>query len=107
MSNKNTEYVIRIGPSDKYRHLHISERGKIMYFRVQYETKINNVWYPVVRYDTAHGFAHRDILNKKGGIKKTPLFNQDYNDALTFAETDLRTNWEYYKQRFFEEEENG
>jgi len=77
-----------------------------MFFRVQYETKVNNTWYPVVRYDTAHGFAHRDILNKKGSVKKTPLFNQNYNDALTFAENDLKTNWEYYKQRFLEEE-NG
>ncbi|MDL1964286.1 MAG: hypothetical protein LWW98_08155 [Deltaproteobacteria bacterium] len=34
-----------------------------MFFRVQYETKINQIWYPVVRYDTAHGFAHRDLLN--------------------------------------------
>jgi len=106
MSKGKTEYVIRIGPSDRYRHLHISEKGKIMFFRVQYETKVNNTWYPVVRYDTAHGFAHRDILNKKGSVKKTPLFNQNYNDALTFAENDLKTNWEYYKQRFLEEE-NG
>jgi hypothetical protein len=106
MSNKKTEYVIRIGHSDRYRHLHISEKRKIMFFRVQYETKVNNIWYPVVRYDTAHGFAHRDILDKKGSVRKTPLFNQDYNDALIFAENDLKTNWEYYKQRFLEEE-NG
>lgn len=72
MSNKKTEYAIRIGHSDRYRHLHISEKGKIMFFRVQYETRVNNTWYPVVRYDTAHGFAHRDILDKKGSVKKTP-----------------------------------
>jgi hypothetical protein len=42
------------------------------------------------------------MLNKKGIVKKTPLFNQDYNDALTFAENDLKANWEYYKQRFLE-----
>lgn len=85
MSNKKIEYVIRIGTYDRYRHLHIKEKGKIVFFRVQYETKIADKWYPVVRYDTSHGFAHRDIIKKKGNIKKTPLFNQDYNDALTFA----------------------
>jgi hypothetical protein len=105
MNGKKVEYVIRIGPFDRYRHLHISERRKILFFRVQYETKINEIWYPVVRYDTAHGFAHRDILNRKGSVKKTPLFNQDYNDALTFAENDLKSNWEYYKQRFLEEKD--
>ena len=53
-------------------------------------------------YDTAHGFAHRDLLSINKQIVKTPLFNQDYNDALTFAENDLKSNWEYYKKRFLE-----
>ena len=39
MPNRRVEYVLRIGPSDRYRHLHIEERGKIVFFRVQYETK--------------------------------------------------------------------
>lgn len=100
---RKTEYVFRLGPSDRYRHLHIKEKGKIIFFRAQYETKINDIWYPVVRYDTAHGFAHRDSLNIKGHMIKTPLFKQNYNDALTFAENDLKSNWEYYKRRFLEE----
>jgi hypothetical protein len=103
MSEKKIEYFIRIGPNDRYRHLHIKEKGRILYFRVQYETSLNNVWYPVVRYDTAHGFAHRDLLNIKGETKKTPLFNQDFNDALSFAESDLKNNWKQYKNRFLEE----
>ncbi|MFA4828275.1 MAG: hypothetical protein WC855_04620 [Thermodesulfovibrionales bacterium] len=102
MYRKQVEYIIRIGPSDRYRHLHVKERGKIVFFRVQYETKIDNIWYPVVRYDTAHGFAHRDLMSLKGSVEKTPLFNQDYNDALTFAESDLKSNREYYKKRFLE-----
>jgi len=95
------EYIIRIGPADRYRHFHIQERGRIVFFRVQYEAKMNRIWYPVVRYDTAHGFAHRDLMDIKGNIEKTPLFNQDYNDALTFAEKDLKLNWVHYKGRFF------
>ena len=94
------EYILRIGPSDRYRHLHIQEKGKIVFFRIQYETIINEVWYPLARYDTAHGFAHRDLMDFKGNVDKTPLFKQDYNDALTFAEKDLKYNWEYYKKRF-------
>ena len=53
MSENKTEYIIRIGSSDRYRHLHIKEKGRIVFFRVQYETEINGIWYPVVRYDTA------------------------------------------------------
>jgi hypothetical protein len=103
MSINKVEYVIRLGPSDRYRHLHIKEKGNIVFFRIQYETKINDIWYPVVRYDTSHGFAHRDLLSLKGPAKKTPLFNQDYNDALTFAESDLKFNWDNYKRKFLEE----
>ena len=36
-----------------------------------------------------------------GEVRKTPLFNQDYNDA--FAESDLKNNWRQYKNRFLEE----
>lgn len=99
---RKVEYKIRIGPFDRYRHLHIKEKGKIVFFRVQYETKIGDIWYPVVRYDTSHGFAHRDMMSLKGSVEKTPLFNQDYNDALTFAEADLKLNREHYKRRFLE-----
>lgn len=103
MSINKVEYVIRLGPSDRYRHLHIKEKGKIVFFRIQYETKIDDIWYAVVRYDTAHGFAHRDLLSLNGSVKKTPLFNQDYNDALIFAESDLKFNWDNYKRNFLEE----
>ena len=103
MSGRKTEYVIRIGLSDRYRHLHITEKGKIVFFRLQYETKIYDIWHAVVRYDTAHGFAHRDLLNIKGQVKKTPLLNQNYNDALIFAESNLKTNRENYKKNFKEE----
>ncbi len=100
---KRAEYVIRLGAGARYRHLHVRVRERIVFFRVQLETRVGGVWLPVVRYDTAHGFAHRDLLDQKGRAEKTPLFNQDLNDALTFAEKDLKTNWRYYKQRFLEE----
>ena len=29
MPEKAIEYVVRIGPSDGYRHLHIQQRGKV------------------------------------------------------------------------------
>jgi len=99
--NKTTEYTLRIGPAERYRHLHESVNGRIRHFCVQLEVRENGVWLPVVRYDTAHGFAHRDILDRSGkNIEKTPLFGMDYNDALTFAESDLKANWEFYKHLF-------
>lgn len=100
---REVEYLIRLGETDRYRHKHIRASGKIVYFRVQFETMVEDKWYTVVRYDTSHGFAHRDLINRKGDVIKTPIFIHDYNDALTFGESDLKANWEIYKERFLKE----
>ena len=44
-----------------------------------------------------HDIKHGDIDKLNVIIE---LFNQDYNDALTFAESDLKTNWLHYKKIF-------
>ncbi|MDZ4340837.1 MAG: hypothetical protein U1E51_00165 [Candidatus Binatia bacterium] len=54
----------------------------------------------VVRYDTAHGFSHRDQYDSGGKAIKTPLFVLNFNLALTFAEADLKANWNIYRERF-------
>jgi hypothetical protein len=99
---QTTEYVIRLSLGDRYRHVHVRAKDRIVFFRIQLETLVGEKWMPVVRYDTAHGFVHRDLLDKRGYAIKTPLFNQDLNDALTFAENDLKTNWLSYRERFLE-----
>ncbi len=103
MIQKEVEFVLPISQEDRYRHYHLRIKGQIIDFAVQYETFLNGELFPVVRYDTSHGFAHRDILNIKGEERKTPLFIFDKNDALTFAENDIKDNWELYKQRFLQE----
>ena len=85
---------------DKYRHKHIRFKGEVLSFVVQYETKLEGKWYPVVRYDTEHGFAHRDLVDRNGNKQKTPMFTENYNEALTFAEYDIKSNWKFYKQTF-------
>jgi hypothetical protein len=100
---QTTEYVIRLSSQDRYRHIHIRVKDKIVFFRIQLEIFLDGKWMPVVRYDTAHGFVHRDLLDKKGHKVKTPIFNQDLNDALTFAENDLKSNWLSYRKSFLEE----
>ncbi|OGU70552.1 MAG: hypothetical protein A3H45_06025 [Ignavibacteria bacterium RIFCSPLOWO2_02_FULL_55_14] len=98
---KETEFVIQLGPADRLREYHARSRGKIINFSVQYETLWRGDWLPVVRYDTAHGFSHRDQYGIQGTVIKTPLFILDYNRALTFAELDLKANWQLYRERFF------
>ena len=97
---KETEFLIQLGPADRLREHHVRSRGRIISFTVQYETLWQGRWLPVVRYDTAHGFAHRDLYDVQGKAIKTPLFILNYNQALTFAESDLKANWQVYRERF-------
>ena len=98
-----TEFVIDLGPADRLREHHTRRRGRIISFVVQYETLRKGKWSPIVRYDSAHGFAHRDPYDIKGRVVKTPLFIRNYNQALTFAELDLKANWQLYRERFLRE----
>ncbi len=38
--------------------------------------------------------------DNKGNKSKTPIFTEDYNKALTFAEYDIKSNWKMYKEAF-------
>jgi hypothetical protein len=97
---KRTEFTIRLGLNDRLREHHARSRGKIISFTVQYETFWKEKWMVVVRYDTAHGFSHRDQYDNRGRAIKTPLIAFDFNQALTFAEADLKANWTIYRERF-------
>lgn len=100
---KIVEYVTPLGFDGRRRTKHIRTGSNIIEFVVQYELNIRNKWYPVVRYDTAHGFAHKDTLTYKGKVEKEKLPFNDFNLALTFAEKDLKGNWEKYRKKFLKE----
>ena len=76
------------------------EKGKVQDVVVQYESKIRDKWYSIVRYDCSHGFFHRDIMNPKGAAIKQAIQIQNLKDALSYAEQDLKDRWEWYKERF-------
>jgi hypothetical protein len=90
-------------PKDRRRHLHITEKGSVLEFTVQYETKLKGHWIPVIRYDTAHGYAHQHVFHAGGRDEKELMEIEDYNEALTIAENDLRSNWQRYKATFLKE----
>ena len=72
-----------------------------MNFVVQYETFLETDWHAVVRYDLAHNFFHRDIMNHKGEKEKQTLPIENLKDALNFAEQDLKDRWESYREGFY------
>jgi hypothetical protein len=83
------------------------QKGKIVRFVVQYEALIKNEWRAIVRYDTSHGFAHKDIIHSSGEADKQPLHFQDFNMAFTFAIQDLKTSWKWYRMAYEREIEDA
>ena len=68
-------------------------------FSLQLEVEIQDTWRGVIRYDTAHGFAHIDRYNLRGKRRKEFL-HMEHAEALTRAERDLKQNWLAYRERF-------
>ncbi len=101
----NIDYLFYLSPEEEDRiRVEIYKRqDKILQFVVQYEIEIYNEWHPVVRYDTSHGFFHRDLLHPDGSKTKQPLYFETYKLALTYATQDLKQNWKLYRKRFEEE----
>jgi len=79
-------------------------QGKqILQFTVQLEVYCRGVWQSVVRYDNAHGFCHRDVLDPDGSQDKTRVFVGDLNATFTHAITDLQAGWRLHRDRFLRE----
>lgn len=97
---KRKEYVYLLSDTDRKRHIHSRTGKKITDFLVQYEVLIEGKWAPVVRYDTAHGYAHKDILNPDGSKQKVILGAYGYEAALSLADLDINQNWKAYKARY-------
>ena len=44
----------------------ITENGELTDIMYQFESLIHTKWTSIVRYDCAHGFFHRDVLQPNG-----------------------------------------
>lgn len=66
MANEEDYFIPLPGTADSIRVRRTTERGQTLAFTVQYEPWVDGAHRPAVRYDTAHGFAHRDILDWDG-----------------------------------------
>jgi hypothetical protein len=81
-----------------------SERGQILRFVVQLECQFaaDGEWVTIVRYDTAHGYAHRDIIRPNEKEEKTRVSVQNYNEAFTIAMGDVVEKRYVYRRRYEE-----
>ncbi len=100
-------YLTYLGVDCRRRHSHQRIGKWIIEFSIQLEIWHEQQWRPIRRYDTAHGFAHKDLISFSGKVKKTALDDiQNFNEALTFAENDIKSNWELYREYFLKEANN-
>jgi len=60
-----TQFIVPLhgSPANRYRHRHTLEEGTVTGFVIQYEAEIEGEWREIVRYDTAHGSPHKDIMH--------------------------------------------
>ncbi len=68
--------------------------GRVTTYAVQYETSIAGRRIPVVRFDNAHGFPHRDLLDRNGrAVEKRPIAGKPTpGAALKQGQQDIQTN---------------
>ena len=83
MGSKEFTKELSLDGEDRLRIKIEVEKGKVKDVVTQYESKIKDKWYPIVRYDCSHGFFHRDLLNSKGEKTKQIIQIQNLKDALT------------------------
>ncbi len=80
-----------------------TERGQVLDFIVQLECFIGEIWYPVVRYNCAHGTPHRDVLHPDGSVQKEWYSAEEPSEVLTRAIQDIKANYAFYKERYEKE----
>lgn len=98
---REIEYERRLDFDARLRAQYRVSRGRVVQFTVQLEVLRESQWLPVIRYDTAHHFAHRDSYEPNGRRIKMDL-NMTFEEALSFAIQDLRDRWESYRDEFLQ-----
>ena len=104
LADVDYEYALDDAARDWRRMRIWKEAGQVVGFTVQYETTVAGKRLPVVRYDTSHGFAHRDRLDRRGReiAKDAVAPGMPLSDALAIADRDLKQNWRRYRHEFLQ-----
>lgn len=86
---------------DRLRVHFITERGQIKSILViQYEAYIDGKWRAIVRYDSAHGFFHKDMMSPIGEQQKIAQVSFDKKLALNGAIEDIKKHWSSYRKEY-------
>ena len=103
MPEREKEFEQQLSQVGDVLRIRFVRDGKpIIRFTVQYEAQIEDTTRRIVRYDTADGSPHRDLLDWDGSTRHSDPISVygDYADAMRYAIRDLETNWERYRYEF-------
>ena len=91
------EWTIENGET-RIRVWRITRNGQVEDFAVVLMGWISGKWECVTRYDCAHGFAHRDVVGFRFGLRdKLPLLKFDNrNDEYEYAIRDIQEHAQDY-----------
>jgi hypothetical protein len=84
-------------------HFKTAQRRVEAIIVIQYEAYIDGKWQPIVRFDEAHGFFHRDVMSPGGGQQKVFQLVVDKNLALTDAIAHIKQFWRTYRKTYEDE----
>ena len=72
---------------------------RVVYFCVRLMVEKDMGMFNLARYDSAHGVAHRDILNRQGnGIEKRWFPDFPFEEVLNLALDDFKLNDSQYEK---------
>jgi len=97
---KEKQYIRILSEDSRVRVKFGLAEGEVKCFSVQLEIQKGEIWNPVVRYDTAHGFPHKDVLQAKGKWVKIPFGFGSLGLIWNWALTDISQNWMLYRDRY-------
>ncbi len=100
MKEINYQIFLDADGTEKLRIRFHTDKGKVLDVVVQYESFIHNKWVPIIRYDCSHGFFHRDVLYPGAEKEKQTINIMNLEDALNYAEQDIKDRSESYKERY-------
>jgi hypothetical protein len=95
------EYFLKIAEGTIVYVYFKTKKGDVVEFVVKLLSLFEGKWHEIVRYDSGHGCPHKDILNIDGEVIRKVWYDfLDNAQALTMAITDIKDNFEFYKERY-------
>ena len=98
---RRSRLIIPLTAEDRLEVTIDKERGTVKGFVINYVATVTGKDHSVVRYDTRHGFPHKDVMGRDDRVeRKEPLPDREWHTLVDIAIDDLKANWQTYRRRF-------